>query len=65
MIKDFYTIKEFAEKLGFCEKTIRICIKTGRLNAFKIGGKARSQYRIPHTEIERIAIMEFLGDFNE
>lgn len=54
----YYSIKEFAKILGVHANTIRRSIKSGRINAFKIGAGDKSIYRIPHSEIERIALFD-------
>ncbi len=58
MDKDFYSVKEFAEKLGVSSRTIRRAISNGRLSIFRAGATERSSIRIPHSEIYRIAIVE-------
>ncbi len=55
IIHEFLTVKEFAEKLQVHQNTIRLSIRSGRINAFKIGSGSRSEYRIPYSEIQRIA----------
>ena len=55
---DFYSIKEFAWKLGLHPNTIRRSIKSGRLQGFKIGAGKRGTYRIPAAEINRIALLD-------
>jgi len=51
----FFSIKEFSKKLGVHENTIRRSIKSGRINAFRIGSGKKSIYRIPYCEIGRMA----------
>ncbi len=58
MDKDFYTIKEFADKLSISSHTVRRCIKNGRLNAFRVGSTEKSPFRIPHSEISRMGIVD-------
>ena len=58
MEKDFYSIKEFASKLGVSSHTIRRSIKSGRIIGFRIGSSERSPFRIPHSEIERIIMID-------
>ena len=60
----FYSIKEFAEKLRVHPNTIRNGIKDGRIVAFKIGKGKRSMFRIAHSEIERMILLD-LKFFNE
>ncbi len=54
----FYSVKEFALKLGFHYNTVIRAIKSGKLNAFRIGPGKKSSYRIPGSEIGRIALCD-------
>ena len=60
-IHDFYSIKEFANKLRVHQNTVRNAIRYGRLKAFKVGKGLTSSYRIPHSEIEMMAAHDFEG----
>jgi excisionase family DNA binding protein len=53
---DFFSIKEFAAKLGVHSDTVRRSIKNGRIAAFKVGCGKRARYRIVKSEINRIAL---------
>lgn len=55
---DFLSIKEFAALLKVHPDTIRRSIRNGRIGAIKVGGKIRSIYRIPNSEINRMAIID-------
>lgn len=55
---DFFSIKEFASKVGVHHNTIRRAIKRGKISAVKIGAGTRSHYRIAKTEIDRIALID-------
>jgi len=57
--KAYYSIKEFAEELNVHPNTIRNSIRSGRINAFKVGSGEKSNYRIPASEIQRIALIDF------
>ena len=57
MDKDFYSLKEFASKIGVCEKTISRAIKKGRISCFRPGSK-KGHIRIPHSEINRLAVVD-------
>jgi len=54
----FFSIKEFAQKLGVHANTIRRGIKNGRINAFRVGSGKKATYRISHSEINRIAVFD-------
>jgi excisionase family DNA binding protein len=56
--KEFFSVKEFAIKIGLHYNTIIRSIKAGRLNAFRIGPGKKAAYRIPATEIHRIALYD-------
>jgi len=56
--KDFYTVAEFAKKLGVHYNTIRRAIKNGKINVVTFGSDNKRIYRIPHTEIERILLFD-------
>jgi len=56
--KAYYTTKEFANMISVHENTVYRLIKKGRLNAFRIGGGLKSGYRIPASEISRIALFD-------
>ncbi len=60
-LKDFYSINEFAKKLGVHHNTIRRSIKSGRISAFQVGSGEKSSYRIPKSEIQRM----FAFDLNK
>ena len=50
MNTDFFTIREFAEKLKVHENTIRRAIKNKKIQPVRIGNR----YRIPYSEIPRM-----------
>jgi excisionase family DNA binding protein len=58
MDQDFYSIKEFAAKLRVSEHTIRRSIRKGRINAFRVGSSDKSSYRIAHSELARMGIVD-------
>jgi excisionase family DNA binding protein len=55
MDKEFYSIKEFASKVGVSESTIRRAIKNCRICVIRIGSTSRSAIRISHSELSRMA----------
>lgn len=58
MEEAFFTIKEFSEKLKIHPSTVRRAIKKGRIQAIKAGSGNRPLYRIPCSEIDRIALFD-------
>lgn len=53
--KDFYSVKEFAFKTGLHTNTVRKMIKNGKINALQMGSETYSYFRIPKTELNRLA----------
>jgi len=53
--KDFLSVTEFADLIGVHYNTIRNMIKSGRIDAFTIGSGNKKCYRIPRTEVMRMA----------
>jgi excisionase family DNA binding protein len=57
-MNDFLSIKEFAAELGVHHATIRRGIARGRINAIHVGGIKKSIYRIPRSELQRLAVKD-------
>ena len=57
-LNEFLSIKEFAILLKVHPNTIRRAVKSGRINAFKVGYGKKAIYRIARIEINRIAIFD-------
>jgi len=57
MIKTYYNVQEFARVMRVSDNTVRLAIKKGRINAFRVGAGKKSHFRIPHSEIERIQLI--------
>jgi excisionase family DNA binding protein len=55
---EFLSVKEFAKLIGVHPNTVRNSIKSGRISAFKVGNGDRSDYRIPRSEINRMACVD-------
>lgn len=55
---DFLSIKEFAVLIRVHPNTVRRAIKAGRIQAFQVGLKAKSGYRIARCEINKMALMD-------
>ena len=58
VLNDFLSIKEFAFLLKVHPNTIRRAVKSGRINAFKVGYGLKATYRIARAEINRIALFD-------
>lgn len=58
MEAEFYTVRQFAFKLGISIHTIYRAIKNGRINVIRVGSSKRSSIRIPHSEFNRLGIIE-------
>lgn len=56
--KEFLTVQEYALLLNIHPNTVRSSIKSGRLNAFKVGSGDKSIWRIPRSEINRMALVD-------
>lgn len=56
--RQFYTVKEFAALLKTHPQTIYEDIRVGRVNAFRVGAGKRSHWRIPSSEISRMALFD-------
>ncbi|WP_214410507.1 helix-turn-helix domain-containing protein [Sphaerisporangium fuscum] len=50
MKQEMYSVEQVAERLGLHVRTVRGYIRTGRLNAVRIG----KQYRIAHADLEAL-----------
>ena len=59
-VKEFYTIKEFAQKLRVCTNTIRKSIKLGHIQYTRTGPGEKASYRIPVTEAQRMCEKDML-----
>ena len=55
--KDFYSVIEFSKRLGIHPNTVRRSIEKGRIQAINFGTENKKLYRIPKSEIERIALV--------
>ena len=55
MINEYFSISDFAKKLKVHPNTIRRAIKNKRIQALRIGKTKNSAYRIPESEILRMA----------
>ena len=55
---EFLSVKELAIKLRVHYNTVIRAIKSGRLNAVRIGLGKKAQYRIPCSELHRIALCD-------
>lgn len=51
----YFSIVEFAKKVNVHPNTIRNAIRSGRLHAFRINNGKNAAFRIPVSELERLA----------
>lgn len=58
MPDEYLSVKEFAVKLRVHYNTVLRAIKTGRLNAVRIGSGKKAAFRIASCEIHRIALCD-------
>ncbi len=54
--KDFLSVKEFASKVGLHRNTVRRLIQSCKISAVNVGNGKYSYFRIPKSEIGRMAI---------
>ena len=59
MTTDFHTVKSFSVKLNISTRSVYRMIESGRINAFRAGPCKQSPYRIPDSEILRMATLDF------
>lgn len=55
MEDDFLSIKEYADLIRVHPNTVRRSIKNGHCKAFRTGRGCKAVYRIPRSEINRLA----------
>lgn len=58
IFSEYLSVKEFASLIGVHYSTVIRSIKSGRINAFRIGSGKKSTYRIARSEINRIALFD-------
>jgi excisionase family DNA binding protein len=63
--EEFLTITEFSVLLRIHPQTVRRAIKNGRIHAFRVGIGIRAGFRIPRSEINRMAIVDLENIINE
>lgn len=56
--RDFYSVKQFAEKIGKSPRTVLRAIYSNRILPIRIGQGKNASYRIPHSELGRIAVVD-------
>jgi excisionase family DNA binding protein len=57
-MSNFYTVKEFSQVLGLHTNTVYKGIREGKIIALRLTNGKNAVYRIPKTELERIAIVD-------
>ncbi len=58
MLDEYLSVKEFASKMRLHYNTVLRAIKTGKLNAVRIGSGKKAAYRIASSETNRIALCD-------
>ena len=58
MPDEYLSVKEFATKMRLHYNTVIRAIKTGRLNAVRIGSGKKAAFRIAASEVNRIALCD-------
>ena len=56
--ENFLSIDGFAKKINVHPNTVRRAIKRGKLQAINVGTAKKALYRIPYSEIHRIALFD-------
>lgn len=56
--KEFYTIKEFADKIRVHHNTVRKALKSGKIQGFRISDGKRAAYRISCDEVQRLCELD-------
>lgn len=56
--ESFLTVKQFADMVKMHPNSIYKAIRKGRLQAFRITDSRQSAWRIPESEVNRIAIKD-------
>lgn len=57
-MEEYMSIKEFAAMMKMHPNSIRRSIKNGKLQAVRVGFGGHPAYRIPKSEISRIALFD-------
>lgn len=55
---NYLTVTEFAKLLSVSKKTVSRAIRRGKIQAINIGNATKKLYRIPRSEINRIALFD-------
>lgn len=54
----YFTIRQFAKLLQIHPMTVRRALKRGKIGSINLGTVKKPLYRIPHSEINRIALFD-------
>ena len=53
----FFSVRQFASKLGVHPNTVRIAIRKGLISTLRLASGKTANYRIPHSELERLSVV--------
>lgn len=56
--KAYLSVKEMSRLVGMHPNTIRKAIKNGKLSHIQLGEGKNSHFRIPRSELERLALVD-------
>lgn len=59
----YLSVREFAQAANIHPNTVRTAIKNGRISAIQFGEGRTSAYRIPTSELERLALVDLKSIF--
>lgn len=63
-MRNYLTVSEIAKIVGMHPNTIRNAIHKGKLSSIRFGTGKNSPYRIPKSELERLALVDLKEIFD-
>lgn len=61
--KLYLSVKEVSEIVGLHPNTIRKAIKNGKISSIRMGEGKNSAFRIPRSELDRLAVVDLKNIF--